>query len=176
MSLPAQPFQNALLTTPMNEASSQQQSVDQMPFNFQPSFLDPATHGINFSPLSASLPLNQQQIIGCALSPSSPSTQYLMAGSESVPPPFLYYYDPDVPSKPTDENRALASNLLEVIPMTEVDSTLTTACSPPSTNTVECFQTLTWPPSQLSLGFDDGVGAGLASNQSDSSQGQAGLA
>jgi hypothetical protein len=171
MSLPAQPFQNALLTTPINEATSQRQPADQTPFNFQSSFFDSTTDGMNFSPLSTSMPFNQQQIIGYALSPTSPSTQFLMAGSEGMPPPFLHNHNLDGAAKSVDVNQAFASNLPEFTPITEVNSTFTTACSPLSTNTTECFQTLAWSPSQLSLGFDDRVVAGLPSNQAYSSQG-----
>lgn len=176
MSLPVQSFQNAPLTTTISEATSQQQSADQTPFNPHPSYFDSATHIPNFSPLSVNLPLNQQQIIDFAFSPTSPSTQILMAGNEGMPQPFLYNYDPDEPAKSADMNQTLASNTLEVIPTNEENPTFTASHSSPSTNTAGYFQAPAWPQNQTSFGFDDSVGAWLPQNLDDSSHEETGLA
>ena len=168
MSLPAQPFQNTLLTTPINEATSQHQPADQTSFNIQPSYFDSTTHGMNFSPLSASLPLNQQQIVGYAFGPTSPPTQILLARSEGTPQPFLYNDDLDGLAKSADVNQTLASNQLEVIATNEEDPAFVATYCPPSTNTAEYFQALAWAPNLLSFGFDDSVGAELPQNQTGS--------
>jgi len=148
MSLPTQPLQNALLTTPMMEATSQQQEAGQIPFNFEPS------QGIDFGLFSPSLPLNQQQIADCALNSSSPSTQFLMTGSEGTQP-LLYNPNPSDPTKSADVNQTLANNLLDITPTSEASQTL---YSPQSTNTMECLQTPAWSPNQLPFDFTEGVG------------------
>jgi len=135
----------------MTEATSQQQHADQIPFNFEPS------HDMNVGLFSASLPLNQQQIVGCALSPSSPSTQFLMAGSEGTLP-FLYNSDPSEPAKSADVNETLTSNPLDITPTSETNPAFTTMYSPESTNTAECLQTPEWPLNQMSFDLTDGVG------------------
>ena len=151
MSLPAQPFHNALHTPPMNGATSQLQPVDSIPFNFEPS------HGMNFGPLSASLPLNQQQIVDWAFSPSSPSTQFLMTGSECTQP-LLYNSDPSRPAKSAEANQTLAGDTLDLTPTSEAVPTFTAMYSPQSMNSVECLQTPAWsPPNQLSFDLTDGV-------------------
>jgi len=154
MSLPAQPFQNTFLTTPMNEAT--QQSADQIPFNLQPSVLNSVTPGMNFGPLSVILPLDQQQIVGCALSPTNPSTQFLMAGNEAMQP-LWYNSDPSGPAKSAEINQTLASNPPDMVPSTEANPTFTTLYSPQSTNTEEYLQSPAWPPNQLSFDFNDDV-------------------
>lgn len=154
MSLPVQPLQNVFVKTPMNEAGSQQQPTDQIPFSFQASAL---THSMDFGPLSTSLPLNQQQIAGCALNPMSPSTQFLMAGSEGTQA-LLYNSDPNAPAKSADINQTLASNPLDTTPSTETNLTFPTIYSPQSANTVECFQSPAWSPNQPSYDFNDGIG------------------
>jgi len=168
MSLSAQSFHNNLLATPINEATSQQQPAEQTSFNPDPYF-DPATHVTNFSPLSANLPLNQQQIIGYALNPTNPSTQILMAGSEGMPQPFLFNCNPVGPTKSADGNQTLVSNHLEVIPIDENPAFATTFSSP-SPNTTEYFQAMAWAPNQLSFDFDDSIGSKLSQIQTDLSK------
>ena len=157
MSLPTQPFQNTSLTSPTNKATSQQQSADQIPFNLQPCVFDSTVQDMNFGPLSASLPLDQQQIVGTALSPTNPSTQFLMAGSEGMPQPFSYNYDLNGPLKPADMNQILTSNSLEITPAAEANPTFTATYSQPSASTADSLQIPTWPPNQCSFGFGDGL-------------------
>lgn len=154
MSLPTQTFQP---TAQMSPTAESPQQMFNAPFNydFQQSLFDPMNQIMNFGPLSPSLPLEQQQIVGTTLNPMHPSTQYLMGRSEGMPQPFSYNYNPNGLSKPSDINQTLTSNALGITPSAQITpSTTDTFSNPPSATNLENTQTPTWDPSQDTW-FDD---------------------
>jgi hypothetical protein len=118
------------MNQPLQQPSPQRQSFNCF---LGPSYLDPLGQSFIPSPLTAALPPEHQQILGPALSPTDPSTQYLMAGSNQIPQPFTYSYNPNGPPKNrsnlshgsmTGMDQTLADNALG-ISTTETTSTPT---------------------------------------------------
>lgn len=143
MSLPAQSFQSMPQMSPTSEAPPPQMFNDNISYNSRQSLFDPMNQqSMNFGPLSPSLPLEQQQMVRGVLNPFNPTTPFLMGGSDAMPQPFSYDYNPNELSKSSDMNQALTSSTLD----TE------SATMPPYSNrfsatTIDSLQPTSWDAS-----------------------------
>jgi len=143
MSLPAQNFNSPPLMSPTADASSQMFN-EPVPFNFQQSFYDPMNQTVNFGPLSPSLPLEQQQIVGNSLNPLHPSTQYLLSGSGAMAQQFSYNYD----TMDADMSHTLDANALSITTSAEATSGMMSDLNNTSAPLVESSLGTSWDTSQ----------------------------